>query len=221
MKPSGQLRVLYLFVGKQRRGDIRYWLTQLCRSADIPLCMREVDVLQPSQRDLTDQRVWGPLMTEIAQGVFDVILATPSCSTHARAHWSSSPGPQPLRNSEFYRGFPWLEGIKRKKVQVANESLDRIVAAIREGCRSPARSAWWVEAPEDLGRVATRGQRPASIWQPEEEFRRLALETDATTVAFFQCRWPGAPPPRTDQNHKHIAGASHLRRRPGLAAAFP
>ncbi|CAK0869239.1 unnamed protein product, partial [Prorocentrum cordatum] len=191
VKPSGGLRVLYLFVGKQRRGDIRYWLTQLCRSADVPLCMREVDVLRPPQDAVTDQHVWGPLVTEIAHGAFDVILATPSSSAHSRAHWSTSPGPRPLRNSEFSKGFPWLEGGKRKKVQVANESLDRIAAAIREGCRSPARSARWLEFPEDLGRVATWNQRPASIWQPEEEMRRLALETDATTAAFFQCRWPG------------------------------
>ena len=75
------LRVLYLFAGKPRRGDIRSHLSRLCKQHGIILVMEEIDIARGADPayDAANDATWRALMEQIDQGYFDIVLLSPPC----------------------------------------------------------------------------------------------------------------------------------------------
>ena len=58
---------------------------------------------------------------------FDRITTMPF--SRARFQYLKFPGPRPLRNFQWPRGFPWLSVDKRRIVDIANHCIDQCVVA--------------------------------------------------------------------------------------------
>ena len=183
-------RVLYLFAGEHRKSSIGSFLQARCKAEGIPLRLKEVDLLRgKEQHNLALDEIWEPIGASIEAGEWDVIVATPPCNTHSRAPWANNDGPKPLRSRQYPTGFPWLEGAKRAKCELANLLVERSVGGALAGSRSPAKTLWLLEHPEDLG-CTKDGGNPASMWQLDIT-QHLVKETGATQGALLQCRFTG------------------------------
>ncbi len=105
-------------------------------------------------------------------------------STWSRLRHASAEGPQPVRNSSWPWGLPWLTDGDRREVEKSNNQLRNVLAVLQKARdRSPsAVLMFW--HPEDLGRA--RLGRPASPWQLRE-VRRWANREGLHRAALFQC----------------------------------
>eukprot|EP00435_Cladocopium_sp_Y103_P064471 s792_g26.t1 len=182
------LRVVYLFAGASRRGDIGQQLQALAEGK-FHLDMRELDLELHHSHDLSKTKLWDDFFSDIDQGKVDVLLFSPPCNTFSRArHHFKDGGPRPLRSSSWPLGFPWLRNHDQETVQTANFFIFQCLEAAR---RMYAKDRFfWCEHPEDLG-TTRAGDRPASIWQLQA-VQELADLTSATTWGIHQCLY-GAP----------------------------
>ena len=155
--------------------------------------VEEWDILRGDQYDLSDAAVVAQLRKRILSQEFQYIFMSPPCSTWSRALFSNSWGPRPLRNKQWPRGFPWLEGRLAALAQTGNLLVDFCfticLAICQAGITGFVKVIW--EHPEDLG--ASKDSRgrvcyPASIWQLEE-FVTLLSFPGWFSVAFFQCQF--------------------------------
>ena len=178
---SPRLKVLYLFAGLPRKGDIKSKLLELCTHAGCTLEMTEVDLMRSQYHDMSDDDLWQPLLERIRQGEFDVIIMSPPCSTWSRAVWSNKQGPQPVRSAEFPYGFPWLTGALKDKAVLGTLLVQRCIEILQQ---APKKTACLWEHPENLGR--TRNGLPASVWQLAE-LRAAAKARSMSTIALHQC----------------------------------
>ena len=184
-------RVLYLFAGKHRKnGSIGAYLKDYCRllakatGRKIDVVVREIDLLIDKERhDIVNDEVWDKITADLDRGEYDQQMVSPPCNSHTRALFKKDRGAKPLRNMQNPRGFPWLEGEKKAKVERANLLIDRTLEAIKRGKASSARTRWLGEHPEDLGSVGN--EDPASIWQDPEWVKEAT-----TSGALYQCRFP-------------------------------
>ena len=186
-----KLKVIYLSAGKQRRSDIGIFLREHERSGAISLDIREFDIERSSQHDLTKDELWEEIFATLKEGDW-ILIVSPPCNTFSRARFQflRSPGPRPLRNLQWPRGFPWLAVDKRRVVEEANHFIDQCVVACIVCFQHRGHYLW--EHPEDLGDVL--GRHPGSIWQ-WPSIRDLAVQTSAFTFAIQQCHF-GAETPK-------------------------
>ena len=142
--------------------------------------------------DLLNSQLWDKIFQELEAGLWDVVVMSPPCNTFSRVrfNWKTSPGPRPLRNFHWPRGFPWLTGSNLQLVQDHNYLVDQTIATAHKCFQCNA--DFLIEHPEDLG--ACHGEWPASIWQ-WETMQQLQQATKATTWAVFQCHFD-APSPK-------------------------
>ncbi len=105
-------------------------------------------------------------------------------STWSRLRHGSAGGPQPVRNSSWPWGLPWLTDGDRREVEKSNNQLRNVLAVLQKARdRSPsAVLMFW--HPEDLGRAKLG--RPSSPWQLRE-VRRWANREGLHRAALFQC----------------------------------
>ena len=98
---------------------------------------------------------------ELEAGLWDVVVMSPPCNAFSRVHfnWETSPGPQPHRNFNWPRGFPWLTGSNLQLVQDHNYLVDQTITTAHKCFQCNA--DFHIEHPEDLG--ACHGEWPASI----------------------------------------------------------
>ena len=185
------MKVIYLFAGKQRRSDIGSFLREHERSGAISLDIREFDIERSSQHDLTKDELWEEIFATLKEGDW-ILIVSPPCNTFSRARFQflKSPGPRPLRNFQWPRGFPWLAVDKRRVVEEANHFIDQCVVACIVCFQHQGHYLW--EHPEDLGEVL--GEHPGSIWQ-WPSIRDLAVQSSAFTFAIQQCHF-GAETPK-------------------------
>ena len=108
--------------------------------------------------DLLNKTTQRRTLSAIARGTYDVVLASPPCTTFSRASRRGDAGPEPVRSARYPRGFPWLGPRARKSVNNANNLIDFTVKALK---LQATLGGILLESPEDLGR--TRSERPASI----------------------------------------------------------
>ena len=113
--------VIYLFAGKQRKADIGEFLRAAEQRGLIKLQLKEFDIERQSDHDLTNQDLWSEIFTLIESGNW-IVIVSPPCNTFSRARFQflRHPGPKPVRNRTWPRGFPWLSGRDRKSVDEAN-----------------------------------------------------------------------------------------------------
>ena len=180
------MRVLYLFAGKKRWGDIKCHLLKMTKAYGIRLVMDEFDVLRSEGHDLTDGKTWEEIMERIESGLYHTVLMAPPCEDFSRAKFSLMPGPPPARSKEHPRGYPGLAAGQWEATARANLLVDRALEAAAAAHKAGA--AFLLEHPEDLGR-RPKGN-PASIWQ-WESIRKVAVETSAETVALNQDQFQG------------------------------
>ena len=179
------MKVMYLFAGKRRQSDVASFLQQAHDKGIINLTLKEYDLELSPEHDLTDQSIWEDIWKTLQEGGWYLIVSPP-CNTFSRArfHFQESPGPRPLRNVNWPRGFPWLSQYHRGVVDEANLFVDRCL----ESCKicHAAGGRFIIEHPEDLGLV--KGERPGSIWQWPEVLD-LIPACGASSFAVQQCHF--------------------------------
>ena len=190
------LKAIYFFAGPQRKGDIKSWLEDSCKTIPCNLQLVEIDLLRGGlTHDLsvtTSQELW---LRNI--GSYHMVIITPPCSNYSRAVWANRFGPRPLRSARFPRGFPWLSSKDKEKADLNTGLVDFTWAVLRrvDELQNSQCIVAFAEHPEDLGRVRNQGPEavPASIWRDPE---RLRLKDKGWwSGAFRQCDL-GAPTPK-------------------------
>ena len=191
-------RILYLFAGRQRQADLEDALrAQVQRFNDgspqvtVRLAMTQVDTLRGgSAHDLLSEERQRAHLSAIGNGQYDLVLVAPPCNTFSRAVFSNQPGPRPIRDRMWPRGFPWLEANKRLLADEANNLVDFALDVLAATLEAPQADDWrrtraWLEFPEDLG-SAQRGN-PASLWQFDAATK--LKDTIFIRGAVHQCSW--------------------------------
>ena len=200
--PSG-VRIIYIFAGAERQGDIGRYLQQL----GVVDSLLQFDLQRSHTHDLTEDGLWQHIFRLLGQEEW-ILLASPPCETFSRVR-HRHPGPKPLRSSSYPRGFPWLSQQHALQVEQANYFLDQTVTACQ--------LAWqyFLEHPEDLG-VTPDKEIPASIWQ-WPSIRELQVSTRAITFAVFQCSFEAA----TSKPTRFLTNLQALVRQPPHFATWP
>ena len=122
---ADKLRCLYLFSGKRRVGDLRECLAASLKCSEATLVMREIDAERGRRnQNLLSAKLQNALMAEVVAGKFDLVVASPPCSTFSRARSASVSGPPPLRSRLHARGFPWLSKLARAQVASSSRLVD-------------------------------------------------------------------------------------------------
>ena len=73
--------VLHLFAGGRREGDVEWWLRNLLKDMDAELIMLSIDLERGPQWDLNNPRTIEALGKLAEEGLIDVVLRGPPCST--------------------------------------------------------------------------------------------------------------------------------------------
>jgi len=211
---GSRLHVLYVFAGERRQADVASNLHLLAAEYGYSeVCVTEIDILMdPIKHDMLVKANKANLMTRIYAGEFHAAFLTPACSSWSRVRFAPH-GPKPVRNFSNPRGFPWLLGAPLKECTDANELVDLVVELAY--AMHSIKGQFLIEHPEDLG-CTKEGHMPASIWQLTA-VRDLAAETQAHTMAIFQCSPPGSldPPPGTFASRRGSwARQAHLHQHP-------
>ena len=89
-----------------------------------------------------------------------MVVITPECSNFSRAHWSPN-GPPPIRSAAYPLGFPWLDPAQRKQADNHNSLISWTWEVLEEVARLQATKTItaFLEHPEDLGRIRSKGTR--------------------------------------------------------------
>ena len=158
------------------------------------LFIEEWDILRSPTHDLSRDEAQQALLKRVSAGEFDYIFMSPPCNTWTRAVHSNPWVPRPLRNRQWPRGFPWLEGSLSDTARLGNVLVDFCFTICHVVSKPdfPCSVRVSCEHPEDLGltfNLQGRPVYPASIWQLPEFWDLLHQSTSWVTVAFFQCRF--------------------------------
>ena len=182
---SEKLHCLYLFASKKRVKDIRSCLISALRGTKVKLVMKEIDIVRGKKsQNLLSDRLQKALLKEVEESKYDLVLASPPCSTFSRARSANSVGPPPLRSSQHPRGFPWLSRMAKAQVTSSNRLVDFTVKLLTAQLGQGPKHLIVLEHPEDLGRRGN-GAVPASIWQ-WPAIQRLAAQEGVVCGALFQ-----------------------------------
>ena len=195
-----QPRCLYLFAGEKRRSDVSTFLKGLGWSTI------EFDIIRNRKQDLSKPAVQERLLAQIRNGNYQALATSPPCDTFSRVKYANRHGPQPTRSRDHLRGFPWIQGERKRTNELANILMDfSFTAVITQATTSPG--IVLMEFPEDLGAVQHgewAGVSPASAWQ-----------------------WPPMAQIRQDKSfrefgiHQHDFGAQHLKPTRILLRGYP
>ena len=173
-----------LFAGERRQSDVGSLLRAAEEAGHIHLVLKEIDIERGPDHDLRDEHLWESIFAELQQGDWFLIVSPPCNSfSRARFQYRKHPGPRPLRNRTWPKGFPWLSRRNKQIVEEANNFIEQCLAACRFS--AVAGGKFLLEHPEDLGLV--EGEHPGSIWQ-WEELQDLIVQTAASTFAIHLCR---------------------------------
>ncbi|CAL1152593.1 unnamed protein product [Cladocopium goreaui] len=150
------------------------WQRKLEAEGRIELQLHEIDIERSQEHDLRKQELW--------DNVHELL----------RFQWKKYPGPRPLRNRTWPKGFPWLSNENGKIVAEANEFIFRCLDACTIAVQFEGWYFW--EHPEDLGLV--QDEVPGSIWQWTEVHELLAMSA-GITFAIHQCHFGALTPKPT------------------------
>ena len=123
-----EVKVMYLFAGKRRQSDVASFLQQAHDAGRIKLTLKEFDIEISPEHDLTNLSIWEDIWNTLKEGGW-MLIVSPPCNTFSRArfHFQDWPGPRPLRNINWPRGFPWLSQHHKAVVEEANMFVDRCI----------------------------------------------------------------------------------------------
>eukprot|EP00438_Fugacium_kawagutii_P019968 Skav222678 [mRNA] locus=scaffold1471:8076:12526:- [translate_table: standard] len=181
---------IHMFGGERRVEDIQFFLEQLCAAHELSLLMLTVDLADDPGWDFTNPRLLHMLLSLAEEGLIDLWLGGPPCSTVARARHVPLPGgPRPLRFRWALWGRHDLRPYERARVQEAN-TLWLNFLAVAEAVASRG-GGYLMEHPADPGRDPY-----PSIWITDEmcEFER---RVNGRRVHLHQCPFGGTCPKLT------------------------
>lgn len=226
---------MHFFSGERRDGDIQQYLETKALASNIQVLMVSVDLATDPLWDFTNPTTFHKIYSLCSEGLVDLVIGGPPCSTVARSRHVPLPGgrgPRPLR----YRWCPWgRQDLTPWEFQRVRESNDLWInyMAICESVSTRSGGHLW-EHPADPG-----VDPYPSVWITDE---MIALEerTGAVRAIFHQCPFGGPVGlqelnnvwcPGVSAEHRHgpsigvdDAGNFHTRRLqtypPGLCEAI-
>ena len=182
-KAPEMLRVLHLFAGKRRVGDLASCVRSSLKGAKVGLDLRELDVLRGKKsQNLLSSRLQEKLLNQVKASRYEVVVASPPCSSFSRVRSANREGPPPLRSQRYPFGYPWLKGKAKHEVRNANKLVDFTVRILQSQLEAGLKVV--LEHPEDLGRRRNNA-RPASIWQ-WPKVKSLASSSSVVWGALYQ-----------------------------------
>ena len=111
-RSSGQVfTVFHAFAGHLRDGNIEYHIPALAEHLPDAYCitMYSADLDRSASWDLSVPQVFAEIQGLIGDGLVDIWIGGPPCSTWSRAHWSGGPGPRTLHvRGQYGWGLPGL-----------------------------------------------------------------------------------------------------------------
>jgi hypothetical protein len=185
------LKVVYLFAGVPREGDMKWWFQRICGILRVSLYMLEMDICRDKKHDLLQTATQDQLKAMAASGVIDVLIVSPDCSTFSRArHFQPTPRSRPLRSKASPFGLEdGLTAAEQDSVRDGNIgvlfSFD-LCKIVHEN-----KGIFLYEHPEYLGKVNGSDVIPTSSFLLPD-YQVLKAVTGCTEFAIHQCRF-GAP----------------------------
>lgn len=159
-------------------------------SAGLRLLMLSVDLAEDPNWDFANPSTFNSLMSLAEEGLVDVFLGGPPCSTVARSRFVYIPGgPRPLRFRWALWGRPDLTKPERERVEEAN-LLWLNFMAMAESVASRGGAYLW-EHPADPG-----CEPYPSVWATDE-MCNLEKRVGAMRVHLHQCAFGGLAPKLT------------------------
>ena len=115
-----------MFAGRQRHAEIATYLQEIAEEeSGTTLVIDEVDTLRGGiDHNLLLAEKQDFYVQKVKAKEYDIVIATPPCHTFSRAVFANRDGPRPVRDALHPRGFPWLEGSKRKLADEGNVLAD-------------------------------------------------------------------------------------------------
>lgn len=99
------VKVLYLFAGKQRQADVGSCLKQMQAKGQIVLELLEFDIARSEDHDLRSDELWQRIIDRLRQGNWFLIVSPP-CNTFSRARFQEvAPRPKAFEESNMAKGF--------------------------------------------------------------------------------------------------------------------
>jgi len=157
-----RLKVLYLFSGRVRKSGLGSCLKRQAKEKGVKVEVKEVDIIRGRKHNMLSKAARSKLIVEIDQGMYDIVVASPPCSSFSRARSSGKSGPMALRSRKFPLGFPWLRRKAKATVRDANILIEFAQTALL--IQAARGGQLLLEHPEDLG-ITKTSEFPASIWQ--------------------------------------------------------
>ena len=112
-----------IFAGPRRSGDVEEWATKLAKQAGLALFFRSVNLLVDSRWDLSVPATFIALMLLAEEGLIDLVLGGPPCSTWSKLRFLPG-GPPPLRlRGSFVWGLPGPTAHQQHRVREGNVSM--------------------------------------------------------------------------------------------------
>ena len=185
MESHRTMVVMHFFAGDRRPGDIHEWLDKLAQRNGLAVEIISIDLATDPLWDLTCPNTFHKIMMLIEEGLVDLVLGGPPCSTVARSRHRALPGggPRPLRFRWCLWGRSDLRPHERARLEEANTLwINYLTICEGVGVRG---GAWLWEHPADPG-VSPY----PSIWITNE---MLGIEerTGAKRILLHQCAFGG------------------------------
>lgn len=182
--------VMHFFAGERRPGDIEHHVRDVCDERNIPLLMISIDLATDANWDYTIPATFHSMMQLVDDGLVDIVVGGPPCSTVARSrHVYLKGGPRPLRFRWCLWGRGDLKPWEFARVKEANTLWLNYMTTC-EGVSSRGGAHLW-EHPAD-----PEEEPFPSVWCTTE---MLGLErrTDAVRALLHQCAFGGIAPKLT------------------------
>jgi hypothetical protein len=123
--------VMHLFAGPRRSGDVQEHVERLAASHSLEVLMLSVDLLMDANWNLADPVTFDSVMSLIGEGLVDVVLGGPPCSTWSKIRHRYVPGgPRPVRlRGRYCWGVPWTSKSEQARVIEGNTLMMNMLAA--------------------------------------------------------------------------------------------
>ncbi len=182
--------VVHMFAGERREGNIQQFLEEMMESAHLRLLMLSVDLAEDPLWDFRNPNTFQAMMELAEEGLIDVWLGGPPCSTVARSrHVKLMNGPRPLRFRWALWGRVGLRSFERERVEEANDLWVNFWSMCE--AVSMRGGGYLMEHPADPG------QEPYPSTWLIPELVEMEKRVNRRRVHFHQCPFGGISPKLT------------------------
>ena len=187
--------ILHLFAGVPRPGDIEAHFRDMAEPHNFEFVFCSVDLLTSPDWDLSQPWLFDLLPSLIEEGLIDIVLGGPPCSTWSALRWLPG-GPRPLRYREICLwGRPDLTKVEQAHVALANVLALNTLALMESA--STRGGAHLLEHPADPLIVQPWNKNPIASLFATEEFLGFQRRTGSIARIFDQCMVGGVARKRT------------------------